>query len=105
VIIINYCAECNSPTNSIYYDYSIGFLCGKCVKEHGEYKIEELNKDKDKINKQIQEIKEQITIAIQSDCKHENSYGLCYGYYNYDKHKFIEKYECPNCKLLFYKEC
>jgi len=66
---MNYCANYNLPTNSTYYDHSIGFLCGKCTKEHGELEIEELNKEKDRIIKQIKYINEQITIAIQSDCK------------------------------------
>ena len=96
---MKYCANCNVKTNSTYHDHSIGFLCGKCVKEHGELKIEQLNKEKDKINKQIQDIKEKITIAIQSDCKHENSINTNYVFIGQDE--FEQSWRCPDCGLIF----
>ena len=98
---MKYCVNCNSLTNSTYYDHSIGFLCEKCVKEHGELKIEELNKEKDKINRQIQKIKEQIDNAIIVDCKHKNAFDTNYGFIT--KEGFITIWRCPDCNFTFNK--
>ena len=98
---MNYCANCNLPTKSTYYDHSIGILCGKCTKEHSELKIEELNKEKDKIIKQMQDIRKQINNAIIADCKHENAFDINYGHIT--KEGFITIWRCPDCDFTFNK--
>ena len=97
----HYCAKCNSQTNSTYFIRQLGFLCGKCTKEHGEKEIEELNKEKDKINKQMQDIKKQINDAIIADCKHENAFDTNYGHVT--KEGFVTIWRCPDCDFTFGK--
>ena len=99
MININYCANCNSPTNSSLFIRQLGFLCGKCVKERGELEIKELNKEKDKIINQIQDIRKQINNTIIADCEHKNAFDTNYGFVT--KEGFITIWRCPDCNFIF----
>ena len=99
MIIINYCAECNSPTNSTLFIRQLGFLCGECAMEYGNKEIEKLVNEKNKINKQIQEITSKIKETIQNDCKHKNAFASNYVFIGQDE--FEQSWRCPDCGLIF----
>jgi len=99
-MLTQFCFECFSPTNSKYY-VSMKVLCGKCAKIHGEEKIKELNKEKEEIDKQMQDIRKQINNAIIADCKHENAFDTNYGHIT--KEGFITIWRCPDCDFTFNK--
>lgn len=94
--------KCHKETNSNYLVRQLGVICGKCAKEHGEIEIVELNKEKDKINREINIVHKEIREAIQSDCKHKNAIDTGYGTCKNNMFNMI--YRCPDCDFVFYKE-
>ena len=96
---MNYCAKCNFPTNSTLFIRQLGFLCGKCATEYGDKEIEKLVNEKNKINKQIQELTKKIKESIQADCKHENTFASNYVFIGQDE--IEESGRCPDCGLIF----
>ena len=96
---MNYCAECNKQTNSKLFIKQLGFLCGECAMEYGNKEIKKLVNEKNKINKQIQELTNKIKESIQADCKHENIFTSNYVFIGQDEIK--ESGRCPDCGLIF----
>ena len=73
------CGKCTKHTNSNYSVRQYGILCGDCAKEHGDNKIEQLNKAINEIRENIGFINNDIKEAIYSDCKHKfEDTGYCH---------------------------